>query len=284
MTLPLVTIGIPTYNRPEGLSKALTSAVTQTYGNVEIIVSDNATPNGLQPLEAGYPNGHILHIHRQPENVGAEANFRYVLEQATGEYFMWLADDDWIEPNYVAECVAYLQQWRGFALVAGASTLGDSTTIEHARAGGRLLEYYAGVGENSAFYGIARRSLWLGLTEHTGLGADWHMMAEIAFNGMIQTLKTTAIHRAPDGASSSLPANAHRQIARDAFRHTYRLGGLRLAARVYLILYARWCMFDAKQPSIPRRIELKLHRWALAWMSRPLSRWRRLSIEMKGSG
>ncbi|MEL6166686.1 MAG: glycosyltransferase, partial [Cyanobacteria bacterium J06628_3] len=41
---PLVSIIIPTYNRPEYLNLALASAVQQTYQNIEIIVSDNCSP------------------------------------------------------------------------------------------------------------------------------------------------------------------------------------------------------------------------------------------------
>jgi len=40
-TQPLVTVGVPTYNRPKGLKRALNSLVNQTYQNLEIIVSDN---------------------------------------------------------------------------------------------------------------------------------------------------------------------------------------------------------------------------------------------------
>ena len=41
----LVSIGLPTYNRPENLEKALKCITNQTYKNIEIIVSDNASPN-----------------------------------------------------------------------------------------------------------------------------------------------------------------------------------------------------------------------------------------------
>ena len=43
---PLVSIGIPTYNRPEGLRAALLAITRQTYKNIEVIVSDNASPGG----------------------------------------------------------------------------------------------------------------------------------------------------------------------------------------------------------------------------------------------
>ena len=48
---PLVTVGIPTYNRPEGLEKTLISIINQTYTNLVIIVSDNCSTNpGVLPV------------------------------------------------------------------------------------------------------------------------------------------------------------------------------------------------------------------------------------------
>src|SRR6185369_14932342 len=41
---PLVSVGVPTYSRPEGLRRALRALTEQTYENLEIIVSDNASP------------------------------------------------------------------------------------------------------------------------------------------------------------------------------------------------------------------------------------------------
>ena len=38
---PLITIGIPTYNRPKGLEKTIQNFLNQTYQNLEIIISDN---------------------------------------------------------------------------------------------------------------------------------------------------------------------------------------------------------------------------------------------------
>ena len=40
---PMVTVGIPTFNRPEGLERTLACITKQTYTNLEIIVSDNCS-------------------------------------------------------------------------------------------------------------------------------------------------------------------------------------------------------------------------------------------------
>ncbi len=94
---PLVTIGLPSYNRPEGLRRALENAINQTYQNLEIIVSDNYSDdmmNIIAIVESYMENDKRIKFFLQQKNEGALFNFRFLLEKATGEYFMWLADDD----------------------------------------------------------------------------------------------------------------------------------------------------------------------------------------------
>ena len=49
-TYPLVSILIPTYNRPHYFQLALNSALAQTYPNIEIIIGDDSTDNKTQEL------------------------------------------------------------------------------------------------------------------------------------------------------------------------------------------------------------------------------------------
>ena len=42
---------------------------------------------------------------RQPRNIGASPNFNICYELASSEYFKWAAHDDFLEPEYLAECV-----------------------------------------------------------------------------------------------------------------------------------------------------------------------------------
>lgn len=92
---PLVSIGIPTYNRPEGLRRALESITGQTYKNLEIIVSDNCSlgEETQKVVQEFMEKDSRIQYHRQVENKGGAFNFRFVLERANGEYFMWMADD-----------------------------------------------------------------------------------------------------------------------------------------------------------------------------------------------
>ena len=47
---PLVSVCIPTYNKARYLRKSLDSIINQTYGNLEIIISDNASPDNTEEI------------------------------------------------------------------------------------------------------------------------------------------------------------------------------------------------------------------------------------------
>ena len=51
---PLVSIGLPTYNRATSLGRAVESALTQDYRNIELIVSDNASTDETETLCAEF--------------------------------------------------------------------------------------------------------------------------------------------------------------------------------------------------------------------------------------
>lgn len=95
-SIPKVSVGIPTFKRPEMLRRALLSLAQQDFQDIEIIIGDNdpsSTENERMVAEfrQHFPS---LIYQRHSENIGATANFMFCLEAAKGEYFMWLADDD----------------------------------------------------------------------------------------------------------------------------------------------------------------------------------------------
>jgi glycosyltransferase involved in cell wall biosynthesis len=110
--LPLVTIGIPTYGRPHLLGRALRSVAAQDYRNLEVIVADNCSPGErtIEVVESYRSMIPGLRFVRHAENIGALANFFFLLEAASGHYFMWLADDDEISPRYVSALCAVLER------------------------------------------------------------------------------------------------------------------------------------------------------------------------------
>jgi len=109
---PLVSVGMPTYRRPEGLRRALDCARRQTWPNLEIIVSQNggADEQAYAFMDEYQAADERIRFVRQEENIGALSNFKYVLTAARGEYFIWFADDDLCEDDYIERLVAVLEQ------------------------------------------------------------------------------------------------------------------------------------------------------------------------------
>jgi len=102
---PLISIGIPTYNRPIGLEKTINCFIKQTYFNLEIIISDNNSEDlKVQQLCKKYSNQDSrIRYFRQKENIGMYENFKFVLQKAKGKYFMWASDDDVFYNNFIEE-------------------------------------------------------------------------------------------------------------------------------------------------------------------------------------
>jgi len=104
-TYPLVTIGIPTYNRADGyLKNAIECALTQTYQNVEVVVSDNCSSDNTEEVVKGFNDPRIRYF-RQSANIGANNNFNYCLEKAQGVYFLLFHDDDAIDADFIDICM-----------------------------------------------------------------------------------------------------------------------------------------------------------------------------------
>src|SRR5688572_28904267 len=116
--MPLVTIGIPTYRRPKLLERAIRSALGQDCSDLEVVVSDNASGDETPNVVRGIDDARLRLI-EQPTNVGPAANFLAVLEAARGEHFVWLGDDDWLDPTFVSRCLALLDD--DVAVVGGVA-------------------------------------------------------------------------------------------------------------------------------------------------------------------
>lgn len=102
------TIGIPTFNRANMLRRAISSALDQTYPNVEVVVSDNASTDDTANVVRSF--GDRVGYHRFHANMGSRANFIKLTELATGEFFSWLQDDDLIFADFAYRAAAGLTQ------------------------------------------------------------------------------------------------------------------------------------------------------------------------------
>jgi glycosyltransferase involved in cell wall biosynthesis len=102
MSSPLVTILVPTYKRAEFLKVALESALAQTHKPLEILVLDDASPDNTPEVVAQYSSDSRIRYVRHEQNKNISGNWRFGIENARGEFFAILHDDDSFEPEFIA--------------------------------------------------------------------------------------------------------------------------------------------------------------------------------------
>ncbi|UIJ69707.1 glycosyltransferase (plasmid) [Bacillus cereus] len=103
MSLPLVSVLIPTYNRPNYFKIALDSVLAQDYPNIEIIITDDSTNNKtysiVAPLITSFSN---IRYYKNNVRLGGVKNFQKAFLQSKGEYINFLMDDDFFHPQKIS--------------------------------------------------------------------------------------------------------------------------------------------------------------------------------------
>lgn len=108
---PRLSIGLPLYNGERYLRESLDSLLAQTFGDFELIISDNASTDTSGEICRDYAarDPRISYV-RQARNRGGFWNHYHVIGLAHGEFFMWAAHDDIREPNYAERCIEILDE------------------------------------------------------------------------------------------------------------------------------------------------------------------------------
>lgn len=103
--LPQVSIGMPVYNAGNHIGLAIEGLLAQSFGDFELIVSDNASSDSTRDVVEEYKQrDDRIRYERQPANIGANANYSYVVRRARGEFFKWSSASDWCAPTFLEHC------------------------------------------------------------------------------------------------------------------------------------------------------------------------------------
>jgi glycosyltransferase involved in cell wall biosynthesis len=210
---PKVSVGIPTRNSNGNIQGAIMSVINQGYPNIEIIISDDDSTDNTEvlctELSKKYP---VIRYIRQKENIGLFENFDFVLNASTGEYFMWLADDDAFEPGIISVYVNFLKNNPEYALVSGQILYWDDDrslfyekdfTMEQKSKYVRVINYYFKVVHGAIYYGMMRKTIAQSVPQRSRIGDDWHFVAALAYLGKIKNLDQVGYNKRLGGTSKT---------------------------------------------------------------------------------
>lgn len=109
-TAPLVSVIIPFYAQADYLPEAVASALNQTYQNCEIIVVDDASPDGPAEKLLGHLKADRLRIISNSQNEGPSSSRNKGIAFSSGDLIVPLDADDLILPDFLEKTVSLLQK------------------------------------------------------------------------------------------------------------------------------------------------------------------------------
>lgn len=206
---------MPVYNGEPVVASAIESILSQTYTDFRLLISDNASTDATERIcrEFAKRDSRISYV-RQPTNIGADANFDFVLKLTDSEYFMWAAADDTRSPDFVEANLTFLAEHLDFVgstcpvrFVGGSydpDRMGDSARTEVA-AGARIYKFFDCWHANGRFYSLFRRGelleAWEGLHPH--FGKDWAVIVRLLAKGKMNRVSSGSVELGRHGISNS---------------------------------------------------------------------------------
>ena len=114
---PTVSVIITTYNRAQLVSRALQSALNQTYGDFEIIVVDDASTDNTMEVLGRFEDKRIRYLRRE-KNGGNSASRNTGIQAAKGDYIALLdSDDEWFPEKLQKQVNKFIESGEGVGLI-----------------------------------------------------------------------------------------------------------------------------------------------------------------------
>ena len=232
--MPKVAIGMPVWNGEKFVSEAIESILRQTYGDFELVISDNASTDATAEICRGYARQDTrIRYSRQTKNIGAGPNHHEVFRLSAGRYFKWAGHDDFLAPEFIDECVRVLDADEAVAVCCPATVLidEDGSPLKYSPQLDGMVDRYGSlwrVTENMSLtspdpaerfaavlcnmdwcfeiYGLIRRStLAQASVMPSYYGGDKVLLAELSLLGRYHLLEAPLLYRRCHPAQSSSP-------------------------------------------------------------------------------
>jgi len=194
--VPLISIGLPVYNGEKYIESSIDSILAQTFGDFELIISDNASTDNTEIICKKYAeNDSRIIYHRNEENVGAARNYNLIVEKARGKYFRWQNADDLIEPDLHQLCLDTLEKNPDAVLAYGKTKIidgnnkvlseyEDNLDLQEDSVYERLRTFFDNVGMTNIIYGLIRTKELSQTAMMQGfIASDTNLLGELCLYG-----------------------------------------------------------------------------------------------------
>jgi len=198
---PRVSIGMPIYNGAKSLQAALESVFSQSYDNLQLIISNNASTDDTEKIiKKNIKNRKDVKYYKQKKTIDPTKNFNFVFKKSQSKYFMWWAHDDVRSKDFINECVKKLEQNKKTVAVTcpfkfkGANN--KNKLISYSLDGdikNRLKMWFQHYKKcHGIFYSVIKKEILLDcpfLRKESFLAIDWAIILFLISRGTIQNTK-----------------------------------------------------------------------------------------------
>tara|TARA_Y100000588_G_C14279734_1_gene936321 strand:- start:7741 stop:8859 length:1119 start_codon:yes stop_codon:yes gene_type:complete len=132
---PLISVCIPSYNRPEYIGDLITTILEQKFDDYELIVSEDNSPKTkdveavVESLAKKYPTKKVRFI-RHHETLGYDGNFRSLIEASNGEFCVFMGDDDLLCDGALNKIATIIKNNKGLGVILRSWARADRETKE----------------------------------------------------------------------------------------------------------------------------------------------------------
>jgi glycosyltransferase involved in cell wall biosynthesis len=192
---PRVSVGLVVYNGERYLESAIESLLSQTFGDFELIISDNGSTDDTEGISraAAARDPRIRYV-RSDTNRGVAWNLNNAAHLARGEYFVWASHDDLHSRDFLERCVEVLDADPSVVYCYAATYLMDGSGLVFGREANRFNLRSASpsrrfweqliVHGGQNFYGMIRGSTLRSIGTHGRTPwAERVMFGELSLNG-----------------------------------------------------------------------------------------------------
>jgi len=224
--IPKLSIGLPVYNGERYLGEAIDAILAQSFGDFELIVSDNASTDATAHIaRAAAARDERVTYHRNSQNLGAAANFTVVSRKATAPYFKWACADDRVAPGFLEAALRELDAHPEAVVCYGAVTIIDAEGREigsHEQGldlrspdvSERFLRASTYVGRLNVLQGVVRTDVLARVAPHGAYqGSDIVLVAELSLHGRIHEISAPMLFRRMHPQAASAAESVEQKMA-----------------------------------------------------------------------